>query len=109
MPTGTRSSISANKATKPMIATASVLKCKCASSDYASFDRFDLVLAAQEVRVENEAIGAHRDQQHRGYVAEPGRQEKRPNREPQIERQHVVGPGAAHLVEQRVGLHRHDE
>ena len=67
MPTGTRSSISANSATKPMMATASVLM--------LSFDRLDFVLHGRVhhvVGMEDQPIGANRDQQHGRNVAEPG-------------------------------------
>src|SRR6202043_2807736 len=97
MPTGTRSSISANSTTKPRIATASVLKC-----GIASLDRLDLVLAAGPIRMEDRPVGAHADKQHRRHVAEPGHQEKRPHRQPQVEGEYVIRIGAAHLVEQRV-------
>src|SRR5581483_12240085 len=120
MPTGTRSSISANSATKPMIATASVLTrpprrirhceeprrgdeaiqesvhpaldcfASLAMTVQTSFDRLDLVLAAQKLRAEDQPVGAHGDQQNRGDVAEPGDQKERPGRQPQIERKDVV-------------------
>src|SRR3984957_13706598 len=107
MPTGTRSSISPNSATKPRIATASVLN--CASLGYASFDRLYLVLAAKLFGMENQPIGAHRDQEHGRRVADPGDEEKRPHRQPQIVGQHMVGARTYDLTEQSVSLHRHDE
>src|SRR6478672_4621540 len=99
MPTGTRSSISTNSATKPRMATASVLT-------RASFDRLDLILAAEQLGMEDEPVGAHGDQQHRGGIADPGHQEERPNRQPQVESQNVIGAGRPDLVVKRVGLDR---
>src|SRR6185437_7695955 len=118
MPTGTRSSISANSATKPMTATASVLTrpprrirhCEERSDEaiqesahpaldcfaslamtvQTSFDRLDLILAAQKLRAEDQPVGAHGDQQNRGDVAEPSDQKERPGRQPQIEGQNIV-------------------
>src|SRR5580704_18036851 len=68
MPTGTRSNISANSATKPRIQTASVLKC-----GIVSLDRLDLVLATEQLRMEDQPVGAHDEQKHRGreYVDDP--------------------------------------
>jgi hypothetical protein len=77
MPTGTRSSISANSATNP--------------------------------RTADQPVGADRDQEHRGAIAGPGDREKRPGRHVHVEGEHVVVIGAAHLVEQGIGLRRHDE
>ena len=59
--------------------------------------------------MEDQPIGAHGNQQHRGHVAEPCHQEKRPGRQPQIEGQHIVGPRADDLVEQGPCLNRDDE
>src|SRR5258708_7438713 len=98
MPTGTRSSISTNSTTKPMMATASVLMIR------RSFDRLDLVLAAHELGPEDQPVGAHRNQQHGGGVAEPGDREERPGRQPQLERRQVGVVGRNDFVEQRVGL-----
>src|SRR5215467_7280318 len=100
MPTGTRSSIIAKSARKPMIATASVL---------ISFDRLDFFLHGRiehVVRMKDEAIGPDRDQQHRGNVTKPGNQEERPGRQSEIEGEYVVGTRRHDLVEQGVGLHR---
>src|ERR1043165_8181153 len=99
MPTGTRSSISTNSATKPRMATASVLK-------RASFDRLDLIFAAQQLGIKDEPIGAHGDQPHRGDGADPGDEEERPDRQPQVEGQNVIGAGRPDLVVERVSLDR---
>src|SRR5580698_10006672 len=107
MPTGTRSNINANRLTKPRMATALLLK--WASWNWASFDRLDLILAAHQLVMENQPIGPYREQENRRYVAKPRHQEKWPDRQPQIEGKDVVGIGAPHLVEQRVGLHCHHE
>src|SRR3954469_8033138 len=103
MPTGTRNSISANSATKPMMATASVLMVR------RSFDRLDLVLAAHQLGPEDQPVGANRDQQHGGGVAGPGDQEERPGRQAQLERRQVGVVSRNALVQQRVGLHGYDE
>ena len=57
----------------------------------------------------NQPVGAHRDQEHRRDIAEPGDQEERPYRQAQVEGEHVVGARPRYLVEQRVSLHRHYE
>ncbi len=85
------------------MATASVL------IGASSLDRLDLVLAAHLLGLEDQAIGAHGDQQHGGDVAEPGHQEERPGRQPQVEGEYIVRARGHDLVEQRIGLHRHDE
>ena len=102
MPTGTRSSISANSETKPRMATASVLIPLLHSTGL-------ILVFVHQLRLEDQPVGAHGDQQHGGDVARPGHREERPGRQPQIEGEDVVVIGAAHLVEQRVGLHRHHE
>jgi hypothetical protein len=81
MPTGTRSSINANSETKPRIATALVLG------------------FLHQLRLEDQPVGANGDQQHSGNVAGPGNREKRPGRQSQVKREHVVVIGAPHLVE----------
>src|ERR1700694_2257689 len=104
IPTGTRKSISANRTTKPMTATASVLM------RLASLDGLHGQLLAHELfRLEYEAIGSGRDQKHSRGVAAPGHGEERPRRQAHIEGAHVVGVGADHLVEKRIGLHSHHE
>src|ERR1051325_10834168 len=103
MPTGTRNSISANSATKPIMATVSVLM---------SFDRLDLFRQrglGHQLLLEDKPPGADGDEQYGGYVPDPRQREERPGRQAQIEGEHVVVIGAAHLVEQSIGLHRHDE
>src|SRR3954463_6127476 len=102
MPTGTRRSISTNRTRKPRTATASVLM-------PSSLDRLDLVLPAHQFRLEDQAIGAHGNQQHCGDVAKPGHQKKRPGRQSQVESEHVVSPCGDYLVEQSPGLHRDHE
>src|SRR4029078_10563119 len=99
MPTGTRSSISTNRATKPRMATASVLT-------RASLDRLDLISVADQLGMKDQPGGTHGDQQHRGDAADPGDQEKWPDREPQSEGQNVIGAGLPDLVVERVGLDR---
>src|SRR5712691_9390211 len=101
MPTGTRSSISTNRTTKPRMAMASELM--------ISFDRVDLTRLAQQFGMKDQAIGAHRNQDQRRHVAGPGQREERPGRQPQIEGEHVVGARARDLVVERPGLHRDDE
>src|SRR6516162_9654847 len=101
MPTGTRNSISTNSATNPRTATASLV--------IASLDRLDLILGAEFVRLEDQPVSANGDQQHGRDVAEPGDQEKRPDRQAQIEGKNVIGARGPNLVVERVGLHRDDE
>src|SRR6478672_8439910 len=96
MPTGTRNSIRANRLTKPMMATASVLIC-------ASLHRLDGLLVALDLfRIEHEPIRADCDQNHRRDVAGPGNGIERPSRQAKIEGQDIVAIGADHLVDQRV-------
>src|SRR5579883_1429255 len=101
MPTGTRNSISANSATNPIPATASVLMPR--------------LLRRLQPRVmylvgmEDQAVSADRDQQHRRNIARPCDREERPGRHVHVEGRDMILIGAAHLVEQRPGLHRHDE
>src|SRR5262249_26751042 len=102
MPTGTRSSISTNSTMKPMIATASELM-------GVSLDRLDLIGAGDAFGMEDEAIGAHRDEKYGRDVADPRHGEERPRGQTEIQGQHVVGAGADDLVEQRPGMYRHDE
>src|SRR6476619_3627752 len=77
MPTGTRSSIKPNSATKPMMAMRSVLMS-------ASFYRLDL-LFRELFGLEHQPIGADGNEQDGGYVAGPGNGEEWPSRQPQIE------------------------
>src|SRR5690348_9794428 len=100
MPTGTRSSISAKSTTKPMTATASVLK-------RASFDGLDRLAAAEDLWPHDQPKRAHRDQQHRRDIAQPSDEEERPDRQVEVVGQHMVGACCHHLVEERAGLHRH--
>ena len=60
MPIGTRSSISMNSATNPMTATASV------THRLLSLDRLADRVVGHQFGMENQPIGAHRDQQHGG-------------------------------------------
>src|SRR5262249_37232407 len=103
MPTGTRRSINANRLTKPMMATASVLIDFSLHWSYGSFGTFDLV------RIEHEPIGPDRDQHDRRHGTGPGDGVERPGREAQVEGGDVVVILADDLVDQRVGLHRHYE
>ena len=48
----------------------------------------------QQLGMEDQPVGADGDQQHGGDIAEPGHREERPDRQPQIEGQHMVGAGA---------------
>src|SRR6516162_5690253 len=101
MPTGTRNSISTNSATNPRTATASLV--------IASLDRLDLILGAEFVRLEDQPVSANGDQQHGRDVAEPGDQEKRPDRQAQIEAEHMIGARGPDLVVERVGLYADNE
>src|SRR5581483_10858211 len=101
MPTGTRKSISANSATNPMTATASVLMPR-------SLRGLQLGIV-HLLGMEDQAVSADRDQQHRGNIAGPCDCEEWPSRHVHVERRDMVAIGAPHLVEQRPGLHRHDE
>src|ERR1700728_3956401 len=100
MPTGTRSSISANRQTKPAIATISL---------FTPLLRRLYLGVVNILGMKDEPIGSDRDQQHRGGVARPCNGEERPGRQLQVVGQDVVVIGRAHLVEQRDGLHRDDE
>src|ERR1700680_3817876 len=104
IPTGTRKSINANRTTKPMTATASVLM-RLASLDGLHGQR----LAHELFRMKYEAIGSDRNQKHRRGVAEPGDGEEWPRRQAHIEGAHVVSVGADYLVKKRIGLHGHHE
>ena len=64
---------------------------------------------AQAFRVEDQAIGAHRDQDDGAYIARPGDREERPGRKVQVVGQHIVGAGRADLVEQHGGVNGDDE
>src|SRR5258708_3524695 len=93
MPTGTRSSMRMNKATKPRTAMTSVLIAAC------SLDRLLVVGFAHQLGMEDQPVGAHGDQDHRRNVAEPGHGKKRPDRQVEIVGQHVVAGRRRDLVE----------
>src|ERR1700759_2668524 len=76
MPTGTRSSISANRLTKPIRATASLLTGLLRGLDFGIL---------HEIRMEDRPVGSDRDQQHGGDVADPRHQEERPPRNLQVQ------------------------
>ncbi len=59
--------------------------------------------------MKDQPVGAHRDQQHRGDVADPGHHVERPHRQPQVEGRDIGEPRALDLVVKRVGLHQNDE
>src|SRR5258708_18089006 len=103
MPTGTRSSISANSVTKPVIATAS------ASMETASFNGIYAARAFDQFRLENQAVSAHRNEQNCRYVADPREGQERPCLKMEIIGQDVVDRGGPHLVQQRPCLNRHHE
>src|SRR5712691_2095874 len=103
MPTGTRSSISTNRTTKPRMAMASGL------IEAISFHRFDLLRPAQQLRVEDQAIGTRCDQNDRRDVADPRQQKERPGGKPKVEGEHVVGARGPDLVVERPSLHRDHE
>src|SRR3954468_4564779 len=103
MPTGTRSSISTNRMTKPRMAMASGLIARI------SFHRPRGIPAFDQFGMEDQAIGAQSNEEDGGDVAEPGQQEERPGRQPQIEREHVVGARRPYLVVEGDGLHRDHE
>src|SRR3954468_11449550 len=71
MPTGTRSSISANRLTKPIRATASLLTRSLRDLDFG---------IVHQIWMEDQPVGSDRDQQHGGDVADPRHQEERPYR-----------------------------
>src|SRR5690242_18500905 len=98
MPTGTRSSIRPNSATKPRTAAASELIAS------ASFERLGDRPEGQLLGMEDEPPGAHGDEDDGGDVANPGDGEEGPGRQMKIEGQDMVGPRRAHLVEQRRGV-----
>src|SRR4030088_2035006 len=93
MPTGTRSSISTNRTTKPRMAIVSELIA------LTSFHRLDRVRPGQQLGMKNQTVGAPRKQKDRRHVADPGQQEERPGGKPQIEGEHVIGARALDLVE----------
>src|SRR3954464_9067429 len=103
MPTGTRSSISTNRTTKPRTAMASELIARF------SFHRPRGIPAFKQFGMKDQAIGAQRNQDDGGDVAEPGQQEERPSWKPQIEREHVVGARCPYFVVEGEGLHRDHE
>src|SRR5689334_17649400 len=82
MPTGTRSSISANRLTKPIRATASLLTRSLHGLDFG---------IVHQIRMEDQPPGPDRDQQHGGDVADPGHQEERPHRHLQIHGDDMAG------------------
>src|SRR5271154_3328258 len=100
MPTGTRSSINANRQTKPTIATISLFTQLLRRLDFGVVNFF---------RMKDEPIGSDCDQQYGRGVARPRDGEKRPGRKLQVVGQDIVAPGGAHLVEQGDGLHGDDE
>src|ERR1700709_2383021 len=75
MPTGTRKSISANRLTKPIRATASLLTGLLRDLNFG---------IVHQIRMEDQPIRSDRDQQHGGDVADPRYQEERPHRHLQI-------------------------
>src|SRR6202161_2609650 len=80
MPTGTRSSISAKRQTKPTIATISLFT--------PSLRRLELRVT-ELFGMKDEPISPDRDQQYRGGVARPSDGEKRPGRKLQVVRQDI--------------------
>src|ERR1700688_971688 len=103
MPTGTRSSISTKRAAKPRSATASV------PIPGHLFEGLERRPWGHQLRPEDQAVGAHRDENDGRDVAGPGDGEKGPRRQVEIEGQHVIGARGADLVEEGPGLHRHYE
>src|SRR4051794_6467153 len=99
MPTGTRKSISTNKTTKPVTATASALMRP------PSLDRLHGVRPVDPVGMEDQAIGTNRNEQNGRDVTEPGHGEERPRRQVQVVGEDVVVIGLHDLVEQHDGLH----
>src|SRR5271167_1522479 len=81
MPTGTRSSISANRQTKPTIATISLFT--------PSLRRLYLRVV-NILGMKNEPIGSDRDQQDRRGVTRPCDGEERPGRQLQVVGQDMV-------------------
>src|ERR1700722_20172539 len=103
MPTGTRSRISPNSATKPSAAAALAL---IASASFHSLgDRFEVELFG----VENEPPGAHSNEDDGRYITGPGDGEERPCRQMKIVCQDMVGPRRAHFVKQHRRLDGHDK
>src|ERR1700723_2199802 len=98
MPTGTRSRISPNKATKPSAAAA--LELIASASFHGLDDRFGVELLG----VKHKPPAAHGDEDHGGHVARPGDREERPCRQMKIVGQNMVGARRAHLVEQHRSL-----
>src|SRR6476619_7356259 len=101
MPTGTRSSIRPNRMTNPTMATTLV--------SMSSLHRLDVLLAARHrFGLEDQPVSANGDQQHRRGVASPGDREEWPGGQSKLERLQIGVVIARDLVDQRVGLHRHD-
>src|ERR1700693_2791192 len=100
MPTGTRSRISPNKATKPSAAAALELIAS------ASFHGLGARLGTEFLGVKNEPPGAHGNEDHGGHVARPGDSEERPCRQMKIVGQDMVCARGAHFVEQHCSLNR---
>src|SRR3954464_15890595 len=94
MPTGTRSSISANRLTKPIRATASLLTRSLRDLDFG---------IVHQIRMEDQPVGSDRDQQHGGDVADPRHQEERPYRYLQIHGDDMAGAGVGDPCEQHGG------
>src|SRR5690348_132448 len=103
MPTGTRSSIRENSATKPSAAAASELIAS------ASFERLGDRVGHKLFGVNNEPPGAHGDEDDGRDVANPGDREEWPGRQMKVEGEDMVGARRAHLVEQRRGVNGDDE
>src|ERR1700728_457596 len=98
MPTGTRSRISPNKATKPSAAAALEL---IAPASFAGLgDRFGVELLGMK----NEPPGAHGDEDHGRHIARPGDREERPCRQMKIIGEDMIRTRRAHLVEQHRSL-----
>src|ERR1700684_2110971 len=98
MPTGTRSRISPNKATKPSAAAALELIAS------ASFDGLGDRFGTQFLGVKNKPVGAARDEDYGRHIARPGDSEERPCRQMKIIGQNMVGARRAHFVEQHCSL-----
>src|ERR1700734_4335891 len=103
MPTGTRSRISPNKATKP--STAAALELIASASFHGLGDRFGTELLGMK----NKPVGAHGDEDHGGHVPRPGDSEERPGRQMKIVGQDMVDTRRAHFVEQHRSLNGDDE
>src|SRR3954452_12661876 len=100
MPTGTRSIMSTNSTTKPMTATASVLMKR--SLDGLGERR----RLRHQLRMEDQAPGPDRDQEHGRYVPRPGERHEGPGRQVEIVGRDVGRARVDHLVEQHRGLDR---